>query len=253
MSFAQSVASLLLSGSLLLTGALDTAAPQNANGVMMLVNRDWRISSEFYPQVRMTAVPGQVRQLQDVSAAAMEALFAAAKQEAGVTLISVSGYRSYSRQQTIYARKLKRSGGSVAKADLTVARPGASEHQTGLSMDIGQKNATGSTLSTAFAKAKGGIWVAENCWRFGFIVRYPDGEEAHSVTGYTYEPWHLRYIGLENAKKMHDSGETIYERFLIRERTDRLFSLVSAGETLVAVAEPGPELPEELLELPEDW
>lgn len=243
MSLPQALASLLLSGSILLTGALDAAAPQNANGELLLVNREWRISSHFYPAVRLSNIPGQVRQLQDVSASAMEALFAAAKEEAGVTLISVSGYRSYSRQQAIYARKLKRVHGVVEKADLTVARPGASEHQTGLSMDIGQKNATGSTLSTAFGKAKGGIWVAENCWRFGFIVRYPDGEEAHQITGYTYEPWHLRYVGLENAKKMRESGETILERYLIQERTERLFSLIGSEEGDMSM---------EIIELPED-
>ena len=106
MSLPQTIASLLTAGSLLLTGALDAAAPHNSNTELMLVNRDWRISSEFYPEVRLTNVPGQVRQLQDVSATAMEALFAAAKEEAGVTLISVSGYRTYAKQQTIYSNKL---------------------------------------------------------------------------------------------------------------------------------------------------
>ncbi|MBR6028607.1 MAG: M15 family metallopeptidase [Clostridia bacterium] len=238
MSLPQTIASLLTAGSLLLTGALDAAAPHNSNTELMLVNRDWRISSEFYPEVRLTNVPGQVRQLQDVSATAMEALFAAAKEEAGVTLISVSGYRTYAKQQTIYSNKLKRVGGSVERADLTVARPGASEHQTGLAMDIGQRSSNSTHLSTAFGKAKGGIWVKENCWRFGFIVRYPDGEEAHQITGYTYEPWHLRYIGLEAAKKMHDSGETILERFLLTERAERLLSLVSDGSASPVAAAP---------------
>ena len=245
MSPYQTVASLLAAASLLVTNALDTAAPHNANGILMLVNREWRISSEFYPEVRLSQIPGQVRELQDVAATAMEELFAACKEEIGVTLISVSGYRSYGKQQTIYSRKLQRTHGDVARADLTVARPGASEHQTGLTMDIGQRNgSSSSTLSTAFGKAKGGIWVKENCWRFGFIVRYPDGEEAHQVTGYTYEPWHLRYIGPEAAKKMHDSGETLFERFIVRERTERLMALVGGDA--------GSALEVDVFEMPED-
>ena len=248
MSLPSTLISLLAAGSMLVSNALDTAAPHNANGILMLVNRDWRISSEFYPQVRLSQIPGQVRELQDVAATAMEQLFAACKEEIGVTLISVSGYRSYSKQQTIYSRKLKRTGGSVEKADLTVARPGASEHQTGLAMDIGQKNgSSSSTLSTAFGKAKGGIWVRENCWRFGFIIRYPDGEEAHQVTGYTYEPWHLRYIGLEAAQKMHDSGEPLFEHFIIQERQGRLLSLVGGPVAVEDIS-----LDVDVLELPED-
>ena len=84
----------------------------------------------------------------------------------------------------------------------TVAEPGASEHHLGLAMDVGQQSKP--NLSEKFAETEGGIWTRENCWRFGFILRY--GEEWEAVTGYKYEPWHFRYVGKELAKEIHDAN-----------------------------------------------
>jgi D-alanyl-D-alanine carboxypeptidase len=81
--------------------------------------------------------------------------------------------------------------------------PGSSEHQLGMAMDLAQKSS--SQLNSNFGKTKAGKWISENAWRYGFVVRYPEGKE--TVTGYAYEPWHVRYVGKEHAKAIFDSGE----------------------------------------------
>ena len=152
--------------------------------------------------------------MREDAAAALEALFAAAKSEAGYSLSSVSGYRSYAKQATIYQRK-KATTGSVEKADALVARAGTSEHQLGMAMDIAKKGS--SNLNAGFGKTKEGKWVYENCHRFGFIVRYLEGFE--DVTGYSYEPWHIRYVGEEQAKAIYESGVPM-ETYLSAYRLD---------------------------------
>ena len=137
--------------------------------------------------------------MRDDAATALEEMFAAAKEE-GVTLSTVSGYRSYSKQSTIYARKKASQG--EEEADRVSARPGTSEHQLGLAMDISKKNS--SQLNTSFAETEEGQWVAANAHRFGFIVRYL--KEYEDVTGYMYEPWHVRYVGREQAEAIYESG-----------------------------------------------
>ena len=127
-------------------------------------------------------------------------MFAAAKEE-GVSLASVSGYRSYSKQRTIYGRK-KKTTGSTQKADALVALPGTSEHQLGMAMDVAQKGS--SQLNAGFGKTKGGQWISQNAHRFGFVVRYQLGYE--EITGYSYEPWHVRYVGKEHANAIYEAG-----------------------------------------------
>ncbi len=196
------LAALLLSGLLLVGEPVRQVTPQHNPDDLLLVNRQWRISKDYYPEVRLADVPGQVRNLRPVAADAFEAMCAACKEEAGVQLISVSGYRPYAKQERIYNDKLERVHGSRARADEYVARPGASEHQTGLTMDVGQKGREKNTLGASFGETEGGKWLRENCWRFGFILRYDQGWE--ETTGYAYEPWHIRYVGLTHAKYIHE-------------------------------------------------
>ncbi len=228
MSVLERVASLIVTGSMLVSGALDTACPQNDPEGLLLVNRSWRISSEYVPEVRQANVPGQVRRLMPHVADALEAMYAAAKAEAGVTLVSVSGYRAYDKQDRIYKSKLKRVRGDVEAANAYVALPGTSEHQTGLTMDVGQKNlSSDKNLSGSFGDSKGGIWLRDNCWRFGFIIRYQEGWE--DITGYAYEPWHVRYVGMEVAQRLHENNMPL-EEFLMIERTAIMLSLISQGQ-----------------------
>lgn len=196
--------SVLAAGSMILSGALDEAAPQHdADGLLFLVNRQYRISDAFTPEDLTEAqVPGQVREMRAEAAAALEEMYTACLEETGYQLISVSGYRSYSKQEKLYRAKLQRVGGKKELAEEYVAPPGASEHHLGLAMDIGQQSKP--TLNEKFAETEGGIWARENCWRFGFILRY--GEEWEDITGYKYEPWHFRYVGKDLAKEIHDAG-----------------------------------------------
>ena len=243
MDLLKELASVLAAGVMVVSGALKEAAPQHdADGLLFLVNRQYMISDAFEPaDLREAQVPGQVRQMRDEAAAALEEMFAACKEETGVTLISVSGYRSYSRQNNIYQRKLRSVKKNVEKAQEYVAPPGASEHQLGLAMDIGQRNKI--HLEVSFRDTEGGKWCRENCWRFGFILRYDEPWEA--VTGYKYEPWHFRYVGKELAKEIHDANIPL-ETWLIGYRTDELKKLVSAGKA------PQPATPGDLAATPND-
>ena len=215
MSVLNKILSLATAGTMIVSGAINKAAPQNdAEGNLFLVNRQWMVSDTYEPsELDMSDVPGQVRKMRPEAAAALREMFAACKEETGKTLLSVSGFRSYAKQDGLFQHKLRSVKKNKAKAMEYVAPPGASEHQTGLAMDIGQKHKE--TLEVSFAKMEGGIWCRENCWRFGFILRY--GEEWEDVTGYKYEPWHFRYVGKEFSKEIHDANIP-FETWMIDHR-----------------------------------
>lgn len=127
--------------------------------------------------------------------------------EDNIYLYSVSGYRSYSLQNDIY-NGFKAERGEE-NADKVSARPGHSEHQTGLAFDI-------NTTSYAFVGTPEAKWLADHCCEYGFVIRYPEGKEA--VTGYSYEPWHVRYLGKDLAEKLVKSGLTLEEYYGITSR-----------------------------------
>ena len=215
--------SVLAAGTMILSGTLEEAAPQHdADGLLFLVNRQYMVSDAFEPSDLVEAqVPGQVREMRAEAAAALEEMYAACLEETGAQLISVSGYRSYSKQDKLFRAKLQRVNNKVELAQEYVAPPGASEHHLGLAMDIGQQSKP--TLNEKFAETEGGIWARENCWRFGFILRY--GEDWEEITGYKYEPWHFRYVGKELAKEIHDAGvpfETWLTDYRVRVLKDLL-------------------------------
>ena len=215
--------SVLAAGTMILSGTLEEAAPQHdADGLLFLVNRQYMVSDAFEPSDLVEAqVPGQVREMRAEAAAALEEMYAACLEETGAQLISVSGYRSYSKQDKLFRAKLQRVNNKVELAQEYVAPPGASEHHLGLAMDIGQQSKP--TLNEKFAETEGGIWARENCWRFGFILRY--GGEWEDITGYKYEPWHFRYVGKELAKEIHDAGvpfETWLTDYRVRVLKDLL-------------------------------
>ncbi|MHA7984505.1 M15 family metallopeptidase [Rathayibacter sp. CAU 1779] len=139
---------------------------------------------------------------------ALVALFAAAKSEAGLSLTLQSGYRSYSTQVSVYNEDVASNG--VAYADTDTARPGHSEHQTGLAVDISAASGQCS-LDACFGDLPEGTWLAANAWRFGFLLRYP--ADKVPVTGFTYEPWHFRYVGVPLATQLHDTGVTTLEEY----------------------------------------
>ena len=123
----------------------------------------------------------------------------AAKKD-NITLKSVSAYRSYSSQKTIYNNYVKKDG--QEKADTYSARPGHSEHQTGLAVDINTASS-----SAHFENTKEYAWLIKNSYKYGFILRYT--EDKTNITGYKYEPWHYRYVGIDVATKIHDENITL--------------------------------------------
>lgn len=141
-------------------------------------------------------------------AAALEKLFAGAS-AAGLQMNLQSGYRSYGFQNTLYNRYVSQQGQAVA--DTQSARPGYSEHQTGLAVDVGSVGHPECAVEQCFADTAEGKWLAAHAYEYGFIIRYPNGKD--TVTGYIYEPWHIRYVGTELAAEMHNTGAVTMEEF----------------------------------------
>ncbi|MFE7404546.1 M15 family metallopeptidase [Isoptericola sp. NPDC057559] len=165
--------------------------------------RGWAPDDLVRPDV--PALGGHDR-LRPRAARALERLAAAADHATGRELVLASAYRSEADQRRLYARYV--AGHGRREADTFSARPGFSEHQTGLAVDVTQQG----TSYTRFGRTETGRWVAANAWRHGFVVRYPKGAE--DVTGYSAEPWHLRYVGTALATRMHLAGTgTLEEAF----------------------------------------
>ena len=136
---------------------------------------------------------------------AADKMFAAAKSERGFNMWAQSGFRSYSTQESIYNRYVKNDG--KAKADTYSARPGYSEHQTGLAFDICADGRP--CINSGFDNTNEAKWLSENAYKYGFILRYPKGQDKESQTGYMYESWHFRYVGKELAEKLYNNGNWI--------------------------------------------
>lgn len=145
--------------------------------------------------------------LRSDAAVAYRRMFKAAKNE-GINLVLQSAYRSYSSQVSVYNGWVAKLG--KAGADLQSARPGFSEHQTGLSADIAAANKN-CTISECFATTAEGKWLANNAWEYGWHLRYPKGKT--SITGYKFEPWHYRFVGKELAAELHKTANITLEQF----------------------------------------
>ncbi|MDR6638080.1 D-alanyl-D-alanine carboxypeptidase [Paenarthrobacter nitroguajacolicus] len=168
------------------------------------------------PNIRL-AVSGEAALVNSTTATAAEKMFAAAAAE-GVIMTLASGYRSYSTQVATYNGYVASTG--QAAADRASARPGHSEHQTGWSFDIGDGGGACS-FQPCFADQPAAVWAKANASRFGFVVRYP--WMFHDTTGYFYESWHLRYIGVEAATDMAARGiATLEEYFGLEAAPDYL-------------------------------
>lgn len=168
--------------------------PRDPRNIGVLVNKTHPLRPKSYVPKGLVRVQGQ--RLRAEPAAALTKLMRDAK-TSGARLVTVSGYRSYSTQKSLFAR-YTRAYGAMYAARIS-ARPGYSEHQTGLTMDVGAASGA-CRLGACFGNTKAGRWVAKNAWKYGYIVRYPKGQE--KVAGYTYEPWHLRYVGVKISTAM---------------------------------------------------
>ncbi len=157
-------------------------------GGVILVNREYGLPEDYGSGLLRSAYSAYVKM----------------KEASGYDMSIISGYRSYEKQQQVYKYWCSIDG--EATASRYSAQPGHSEHQTGLAMDI-------TSLKRSYADTAEGKWLAANCWKYGFIIRYP--KDSESITGYIYEPWHVRYLGTSLAKMVHDSGLTLEEFFCV--------------------------------------
>lgn len=185
-------------------------ATVKAPAALMLVNKKHSLSEGYVPKgLTAPKVPSLNRsktKMTPEAARALEALFAKAKRD-NIKLTAVSGYRSYERQKAIFASNTGKYGSAEA-ANQFSARAGQSEHQTGLAMDLSSPSVN-FTLTQSFAKTKEGKWLKENAAAFGFIIRYQKGKE--QITGYQFEPWHIRYVGKAAALEIAGRNITLEE------------------------------------------
>jgi len=186
----------------------------NTSSLYVLVNKKRNLPSNYEP--RDLVVPdvdfsfsgdSPKKKMRKEAAAALEDLFRAAEKD-GIELKAVSGYRSYATQKSIFERNAKNKGEEAANR--TSARPGQSEHQTGLAMDVSSAS-IGYGLEESFGDTKEGKWLAKHAADHGFIIRFLKGKE--EITGYSYEPWHVRYVGKEVAKDITKKKATLEEYF----------------------------------------
>ncbi len=145
--------------------------------------------------------------MREEAAEAVLELVNAAEEEDNLVILPASAYRSYDLQAIIFENNISRKG-SVEKANETSALPGQSEHQTGLAVDM-SCSSVGYQINNSFNDTEEAKWLANNAHRFGFIIRYPEGKT--EITGYNYEPWHLRYVGKEMAKEIYEEDLTLEE------------------------------------------
>lgn len=171
------------------------------NSIWVIVNKKHPLPSNYAPE--LTSVGGGY--MRPVAASNMTSLLTGAR-DAGVPMTILSSYRSYSNQNSTYNGWVARDG--QAAADTYSARPGYSEHQTGLAADLGNGICN---LEACFGNTEAAKWLASNAHKYGFIIRYPSGMD--QITGYQYEPWHIRYVGSELASEMQRTGVQTLEQF----------------------------------------
>ena len=184
----------------------------NNASVLVLVNKKNNLPSGYVPtnlsvpNIRFSFAEYDNKKLMRSDAAdALEGMFMGAE-KAGVKLYALSAYRSFDRQQGIFTSSVSRNG--IEKANRFSAMPGQSEHQTGLAMDLTAPSVNYG-LSQDFGGTAEGKWLSDNAYKYGFIIRYQRGRE--SITGYQYEPWHVRFVGKAAAKEISSRNITLEE------------------------------------------
>ena len=178
------------------TNMIDT---DMSDGYLIICNKYHKLKNNYVPNlVSLDGYGGG--KMEKVAAQHFKEMVKAAKKD-GISVYNVSGYRSYSTQTNLYNGYVSRNG--KAKADTFSARPGTSEHQTGLATDV-------NNVSDSFENTSAFKWLSKNAYKYGFILRYPKGKT--NITGYKYEPWHYRYVGTDVAKVIYEKNIT-YEEY----------------------------------------
>lgn len=191
----------------------DPEAVEDPESLTALVNQYHALPADYTPELTalQPAYTNQRDRLRPEACAAFVDMADAAARE-GLRIYNASAYRSYTTQRWAYQRYVSQEG--VQAADTYSARPGCSEHQTGLALDINT-----ASFTDHFQETEEYAWLRENSWRFGFILRFPEGEEA--ITGYQFEPWHYRYVGPETAQVCYENGWTLEEYHARQPAPDR--------------------------------
>jgi zinc D-Ala-D-Ala carboxypeptidase len=195
-------------------GQGDTVVVTNPTDRAVVVNKQRALPGDYipsdlvYPNVKFSFSDKiDKRKMRKEAAEALESLFAAAKKDK-IELAAVSGYRSYNTQKSLFAHYVKVQG--LERASQVSAKEGHSEHQTGLTMDVSSASAK-FLLEEHFGDTKEGKWLAEHAHEHGFIIRYPEGKEKE--TGYAYEPWHIRYVGVDVATEIEEKDIILEQYF----------------------------------------
>ena len=185
---------------------------KNADDILVLVNKkryldsDYKPSDLVVPNVRFSFDgKHEKKYMRKEAAEALEEFFGQAYEE-GIYIFALSGYRSYNTQKWLFENRANKAG--EEEANKLTARPGESEHQTGLAMDITSQSVQ-FDLKEKFGETEEGKWVRDNAHKFGFIIRYTKNKE--DITGYNYEPWHIRYVGKEVAEEIYNRGIALEE------------------------------------------
>lgn len=181
----------------------DIQTVEDPASLTVLVNKHYALPADYVPELEVLGYSYGSGSLRPEAAQAFRAMADQAGKD-GISLRSVSAYRSYTHQTNTYNRYLKYNRQVVV--DTFSARPGHSEHQTGLALDINVAN-----MAAHFERTPAYAWLQEHCAQYGFILRYAQGKE--SITGYSFEPWHYRYVGAEIAQVCMEQGIT-YEEYL---------------------------------------
>jgi D-alanyl-D-alanine carboxypeptidase len=189
-------------------------AAADVKSVTVLVNKQFGLPPSFEPDdLVFVNIPFTFKDMVDKrkmrkeAGAAIEQMVAGAKKD-NIFLAGVSAYRSYATQKSLFNNYVQVDG--LEKAKTYSAEPGHSEHETGLAIDLAGSDGK-CAAQDCFAATKEAKWIAEHAAEYGFIVRYPKGKEA--ITGYQYEPWHIRYVGVRLAKELTDKGLTLEEYY----------------------------------------
>ena len=162
---------------------------------VIVVNKTYNLPSNFAPN-NLSTINGYIKIVDYVKDAFNE--LTSDSKSLGLNIYASSGYRSYGDQKYIYNNYVRLDG--EVSADTYSARAGHSEHQTGLAIDV-------NTVNASFNNTDESNWLKDNCYKYGFIIRYPEGKE--NITGYMYEPWHIRYVGKDLAAILYNNGSWI--------------------------------------------
>jgi D-alanyl-D-alanine carboxypeptidase len=195
-------------------GSIADPSSKEPDSITVMVNKQYGLPDNYrpkdlvYPNVRFTFKEKiEKRMMRSEAAKALENMFAGAEDD-GIYLAGVSAFRSQATQTTLFNRYVEKDGEDMARTYSAV--PGYSEHQTGLAIDVSGSDGK-CAAESCFGGTKEAEWLAQHAAEYGFIIRYPEGKQ--NITGYKYEPWHIRYVGKDIATSITDRDLTLEEYY----------------------------------------